>query len=353
MRLRWTTFPGVVIATIVLTAASAFAATVMVDSDGMASPNNCAGTQTVPQTIQGGVDAAQAGDTVKVCGEAAPYAGANVNKSVSLVGIGNPVVNSSGGTGLSLQADKVGVRGFEITGNATGIATSATNSGYKITNNNIHGNTNGIQLDSNGALATVVSGNTISNNTNAGINSTTLNKATIRNNTFANNAVFGLILSPSGTDTGVAVLANHFSGGGHSDIVFNGTVSNSRIVGNTISDPGVASASAAAIYVAGASTGDKVANNSVTTANNYGIWIQSTAPGGVTTKGNKVTNSVNTGIFYDTGTHGNTIARNHSTGSGGGLGNCHDASTGTGTANTANFWNANTAAPSTPAGICT
>jgi parallel beta-helix repeat protein len=353
MRFRWTTFPVVAVATLGLTATAAFGATIMVDSDGAATPTSCAAGApgSAYTTIQAGVNAAAPGDRVKVCGEPAPYAGAVVNKSVQLIGVANPVVTQAGGTGLSLQADNISVKRFELTGNATGIATSSTFSGYNIANNNIHNNTNGIQLDSSGALPTSVTRNTISDNTNAGINSATLSHATIGTNVFAGNSVFGIILSPTGTDTAIAISGNKFSGGGHSDIVFNGTVSNSNVTNNVITDAHVASTNAAAIYVGGASQNDKVANNTVTNANDFGIWVQSTAPNAVTVRSNKVTNSLSTGINFDATTSANAIVRNVSSGSGG-L-NCNDSSTGSGTAGTANTWVANHTAPSNPTGICT
>lgn len=353
MRVRWATFPAAAVATLALTATAAFGATIMVDSDGAATPTNCAGGApgSAYTTIQAGVDAANAGDRVKVCGESTPYAGAVVNKSVQLIGVANPVVTQAGGTGLSLQADSITVKRFEIAGNATGIATSSSFSGYNIVNNNIHDNTDGIQLNSNGTLPTSVTRNTISDNSNAGINSATLSKATIGTNVFADNVVFGVILSPAGTDTAIIVSGNKFSGGGHSDIVFNGTVSNSNITNNVITDDHVASAGAGAIFVGGASQNDKVANNTVTNANNIGIWVNSTALGAATVRANKVTDSLSAGISFDPSTHGNTIVRNLSSGSGGV--NCNDSSTGSGTAGTANTWVFNHTAPSSPAGICT
>src|SRR5438270_8036162 len=290
MRLRWGLFPVAVIATVGLTAATAFGATIMVDSDGAATPTNCAAGApgSAFTTIQAGVNAANPGETVKVCGEPTAYAGAVVGKQLQLVGVSNPVVTQAGGTGLSLQADRVTVKRFEITGNTTGIATGSSFSGYKIVNNNIHDNSNGIQLDSSGVLPSFVTRNTIGNNSNAGINSATLSNATVNNNVFANNSVFGIILSPSGvTDTGIHVSSNHFSGGGHSDIVFNGTVSSSTIVGNVISDAHVASPNAAAIFIGDASQGDRVATNTVTNANNFGIWVQSSASGAATLSRNK------------------------------------------------------------------
>ena len=43
MRFRVAMFPVAIVATLGLTAAAAFGATIMVDSDGAATPSNCAG----------------------------------------------------------------------------------------------------------------------------------------------------------------------------------------------------------------------------------------------------------------------------------------------------------------------
>src|SRR5690348_2139075 len=67
MRFRVAMFPVVVVAALALTAAAAFGATIMVDSDGAATPSNCAGGApgSAYLTIQGGVNNAAPGDTVK------------------------------------------------------------------------------------------------------------------------------------------------------------------------------------------------------------------------------------------------------------------------------------------------
>src|SRR3954449_6739891 len=167
--IRWATFPAVVGATLALTAAAAFGATIMVDSDGHASPASCSSQAPAATTIQQGVNLAAPGDTVKVCGEPAAYAGANVSTpGEKLVGVHAPVVQAPGGAAftlyadktavrglqnaeigeaVTLKADKAAVRGFEIRGSQTGISTSSQFSGYHIVHNDIHGNAIGIFLN--------------------------------------------------------------------------------------------------------------------------------------------------------------------------------------------------------------
>src|SRR5436309_3112083 len=166
MRLRWGLFPVAVIATVGLTAATAFGATIMVDSDGAATPTNCAGGApgSAFLTIQGGVNAASPGDTVKVCGEPTPYAGATVaTHSVKLVGVNNPVVQAANtsSNAFTLNADKVTVKGFEIQNSAAAIFTSQNHSGYQILHNNMHDNAIGIYLQSNGTFHSLIAHNNI------------------------------------------------------------------------------------------------------------------------------------------------------------------------------------------------
>src|SRR5437762_4946268 len=128
MRFRVAMFPVAVVATLGLTAAAAFGATIMVDSDGAATPTSC--TAGAPGsaflTIQGGVNAASPGDTVKVCGEPTPYARATVaTHGVKLVGVNNPIIEGgAGNNGLTLNPDKLTVKGFEIRNSAAAILTN-------------------------------------------------------------------------------------------------------------------------------------------------------------------------------------------------------------------------------------
>jgi len=378
MRIRWATFPVTVGATLALTAAAAFGATIMVDSDGMASPASCSSTRPAATTIQQGVNQAAPGDTVKVCGEPTPYAGATVSTpGVKLVGVHVPVVQAPAGTALTLAADKTSVRGFEIDNSQTGISTSPQLSGYHIIKNDIHNNSIGIFLNSDGTIATMVSGNNIHDNNAAGSGSgngiysdTQLSKATIAFNQFVNNDNAGIFIAPqSGADSGITISKNAFSEELGSDVVFFTTVNNSKIVRNTMSnataDPINGNSS---IFIAGDSHADQVANNTITNPNfnglavretahdikvsgnhitgagNNGIDVSSTAPGAINAASNTIANSGNVGINFAGGTSGSNLSSNHATGSHG-LFNCQDQGT--------NTWVGNTAAPSSPVGICT
>jgi hypothetical protein len=378
MRIRWATVPVTVGATLALTAAAAFGATIMVDSDGHASPASCSSQAPAATTIQQGVNQASPGDTVKVCGEPAAYAGATVSTpGVKLVGVHAPVVQAPGAAALTLDADKTAVRGFEIRGSQTGVSTSSQFSGYHIVHNDIHGNAIGIYLNSDGTFVSTVSGNDIHDNNAAGAASGNgiysdqqLSKANITLNQFVNNDNAGIFIAPqSGSDSGINIVKNSFSEELNSDVVFFTTVTNSKIARNSMSnataDPVNGSSS---IFIAGDSHADQVTNNTITNPNfnglairetahdikvsgnqitgagNNGIDVNSTAPGAVNATSNTINNSGNIGINFAAGTSGSHLTSNHATGSHG-LFNCQDQGS--------NTWVGNTTAPSSPVGICT
>src|SRR2546423_1071353 len=119
-------------------------------------------------TIQGAVDAAKAGDTIKV--RAGTYnEDVDVGKRLTIVGTGNPTVDpvdTDAGApdfatayGFFLHANDIAIKGFNIQDNSAhgdgssdadntvGIGTSNQFSGYEIQNNTIQGNTFGIYLN--------------------------------------------------------------------------------------------------------------------------------------------------------------------------------------------------------------
>ena len=380
MRVRWTTFPVVGVATLALTATAAFGATIMVDSDGAATPTSCAGGApgSAYTTIQAGVNAASPGDRVKVCGEPTPYAGATVNTpSVALVGVNHPVISAgTSNNGLTLNANKVSVKGFEIVNSAAAIFTSPNASGYTIANNNLHDNAIGIYLQSNGQYRTFITHNNIHDQNTAlpgggnGIdNETPASNVTISGNQFVNNDNEGILLNPqTGFDSGFVITHNTFSQELGSDVAFLGTVNNSRVVGNTMTntaaDPTNGNSS---IFIGADSANDTVAQNTIRNANyngiavrntahnigiarntitgagNNGIDVSSTTADAVNATANKIISSQQIGINFQAGTTGSNLSYNHSTLSGGPF-NCVDAGT--------NNWTGNTAAPSSPPGIC-
>ena len=383
MRLRWGLFPVAIIATLALTAAAAFGATLMVDSDGAATPSNCAGGApgSAFLTIQGAVNNANPGDKIKVCGEPAHvYAGATVaTKGLTLVGVNNPVV-SSGSTSnnaLTLNADKVTVKGFEIENSAAAIFTSQNASGYTITHNNLHDNAIGIYLQSDGTFRTFITHNNIHDQNvslpgggNGIDNETPASNVSIIGNQFTNNDNEGILLNPqTGADSGFLIKNNTFSQELGSDVAFLQTVNNSKIISNTMTNTAADPVNGnSSIFIGAGSSNDTVAQNTIRNANfngiavrdtahniavaqntitgagNNGIDVSSTTPDAVNASGNRIISSQQIGINFQAGTTGSNLTGNHATLSGGAF-NCQDAGT--------NNWSANTAAPSSPVGICT
>jgi parallel beta-helix repeat protein len=383
MRIRWATVPVTVGATLALTAAAAFGATIMVDQDSLASPGNCAGSGPAYPTIQGGVNAASPGDTVEVCGAPAPYAGATVNTpDVHLLGVNDPVVSAPGATAITLNGNNDSISKFRITNSATGITTSPLASGYLISRNTIFNNSIGIFLGSSGATPTLVTRNTIANNNVPGAASGTgiysdvaLNNAVISFNRFDNNDNEQINITPSSgaSDSGLTIQHNTFTNGGNTDVAFcpgcssgvnNSTISNNKMTGEF-------NGNGSEIFIGGTSTNDTLQNNKITNSNfngiairdtaqgisivsnrithpfNNGIDVSSTKPGAVTVTSNRVANAGNIGINMQAGTNQNRLTSNHATGSAGPF-NCQDQN-GLGTTN---VWTSDTAAPSFPPGIC-
>jgi nitrous oxidase accessory protein NosD len=386
MRIRWATVPVVAGATVVLTAAAAFGATIMVDHDGLASPGNCNGTAPAATTIQQGVNQAAPGDTVEVCGGGAPYAGAVVNTpSVHLLGVSNPVVTEPAGTAITLNGNNDTISKFTITGSQAGITTSPLASGYLITRNNINNNAIGIFLGSDGTTQTLVTRNVIDSNNGPGAASGTgiysdvpLHNATISFNKFNNNDNEQINITPNiaASDTGINIQHNTFTNGNNSDVAFcpgcASGVNDSTISNNKMSDPHDP-AGGSTIYIGGTSSNDTLQSNKITNSNfngisirenagstgpisivsnkittpvNNGIDVTSPSSDAVNATSNRVTNPGNFGIHLGAGTTGNRLTSNHAKGAP--VFNCVDESS-----PLANTWTNDHSAPSNPPGICT
>jgi parallel beta-helix repeat protein len=390
-RTRVALFPFAVAALVALTAAAAFAATVVVDDDGHAAPGNCGATTPAPATIQGGVDAANPGDTVQVC--PGTYVGAVVvDKALTLNGAksavdgrtqsgGGSIVSAPSGPAFTLNADNVTVAGFTIKNSDVGVQTSNQHSGYLIQNNVITNNTIGIYLNSSNSLANEVRQNKISANNRAGSGSGDgiysdqgLHNATIDRNAFLNQANAGVLFAAGPGTSNVSINDNRFSNMANSAVSFIDNVSQASIDHNNIVNSAINPNGGSAIFIGGSSNNVSVASNTITLANYSGVAIRDTASaitianntikraggngidvssstsGATTTTGNVVKRNHGDGILYAAGTSGNQI--NHNTTAANAGFNCQDQSTGTGTAGTANTWSANTGGNSSPPGIC-
>lgn len=315
------------------------------------------------------------------------------------------VINGQTGSGaqpaVSIVADDTTFRGFTVTGteNNTGIYMTGTTSGQLVERNVVSENTFGIYPNSSGATPTTIRNNCLAENTvpgaaagngmysDQGLYNTlidrnfftahtnaamvligfaaplsdlriqrnrsqddcsivllTVEESTVSNNKVTNSVCSGIVLAGS---TEIAVQAN--------------TVTNCAFNGISIRDAGF-----------GPSSGATVTNNTVTGCDENGIAVREGSHSNTVRK-NKVQRNTLDGVLLEDG-DSNRIERNqardngqdgiHADASSEGnffrnnkaLGNavidCHDQSTGSGTAGTANFWTNNIGTTDSPNGIC-
>lgn len=355
--------------------------------------------------IQSAVTAAASGDTVHVC--AGTYTGGvDVPKTLNLVGAkaghdartrsqsGESIISGGGVLGgLFLHADGIAVNGFTIRAevNGPGIYTSPAFAGYRILNDIVTANVFGIYLNTGAGARTLVQHDLITNNNQTGaangngiytdqgtqdvliaqntfrrntnsavlftnVSPTVNSDITVRSNSAVNNASFVLLF---GRNDGVTISSNHTNDTIASDnanqgsaVRIDGDADGVAIRHNTILHSpfsGVAVRDGAAEDTAGP-VGVEIAFNTIKFAVNDGIDVTSAVPESVNAHGNTIRHSRKDGIFFDTGTSGNTIASNSALSST--VWDCQDLSSGTGTAGTANSWTHDIGVKDSPNGLC-
>lgn len=303
-------------------------------------------------TIQEAVDAASAGDTIKV--KAGTYEenvlvdkqltilGANPRLSSALdatkASIVDPVDNGAAGSpafGFNLQANDIAIKGFTIgeldaatdADGTVGINTSVSFSGYTIANNVIQNNTFGISLNTStdaGAQLTRVSHNVIrDNNAGFGVQAASGNgiysdqgarNVRIAANTFSGQQNEDVIfVAPTAPQTNINVQHNALN---DSSGIFFINVANSKIQGNVVQK-----SFANAIELAGGNEDVVVRNNKlvdVGTDGYNGIFLHDNfAVGensGIRIQNNTITGAGLSGIVIRASSN-NTIRGNHVTGS--------------------------------------
>lgn len=381
---------------------AAAASTVVVDDDGFATAGNCnAAIVTLNTSIQQGVDAAAAGDTVKVC-PGTFVENVTVDKSITLLGaragvdgrnrIGSTTESTvdpedpddptaSAPATFDITADNVTLDGFLLVGNenSPAIFTSATGSGYQVLNNRVTANALGLYLNASGATATVVQRNNFSaNNENLGVapaagngiySDQGLKNAFIQANRFRNNINAAVIVAAGPAD-GVTASGNNSGADGVFFAAYIG--SNYRITNNvviassgsgiffgafsgplsgvTIQQNTVLQSSFSGIRISSAVSAVTVVANTSNGNGDQGISVSSAVEGAATVRNNTTNSNNGDGILFSAETNGNAVQFNRA--SGNGNLDCEDQSIGQGTAGTANKWTANIGTKRTPTGIC-
>nr|CBH38693.1 hypothetical secreted protein [uncultured archaeon] len=187
--------------------------------------------------IQETINNASTDDTI-IVHSCVYYEKVYVNKSVTLKGIGYPVVDANGsGSAITLNADGITLEGFNATNSGSmwecaGIRVISSNN--TITGNNVCNNGwNGISVDSSSNNS--ITGNNVSNNNGDGIGISDSSNNTITGNIVSNNSNVGIWLSSfvlfpfNNTITGNNVHNNY---GG----IYLSRSSNNSITGNNVGD---------------------------------------------------------------------------------------------------------------------
>lgn len=378
------------------------AVTQAVDDDGFASLTNCNAATATHNTIQEGVDAAAAGDTVKVC-PGTYIENVTVNKALILQGpkagvngtraqvLANEAVVHASDQNLPifmLAANSITVNGFlvEDNSNNAGIQTSPAFSGYQILNNIVQNNVFGIYLHGSGAATTLVRRNLLDDNNlpgSASGNGIYSDQGavgiTVLANSFRNHSNTGIIFAAAGIQQESIIIQNNRSLNDNTFVALF-DVQNAQVVANQTNDDVDAGDFGSTIFVGGNSAGIliqrnvlvnpgfsgiavrdtlaavgstanvNVLGNTVTGAEGSGIDVTAEDFAAVSARNNTLRNNAIDGIFFGSLTKGNQIRSN--TASGNANLDCEDDSVGSGTSGTNNTWTNNNGGSDDPNGIC-
>lgn len=356
-------------------------------------------------TVIAAVAAAPAGATLAVC--AGTYPGTvEITKPVTLRGAragvdartgrtdpaAESVIDGAGRPGVHLAPHLTGVTidGFTVRGAgaadkpAAGIDASAGSAGFSLVNTILTDSSRGLALSSDGSAPDVVSHNrivannrngpdggagilfccgagrdvTITENAFGGHTSAAVNtagdpavastKVHIDRNTSVDDSTFALVVNAAGAtveynavrrSAGAPLpLGNGILVGGNTNLV--------SVKGNEVAG-GVAGGIRISAAFGPPNTGFVVVDNTVA-GRRWGIRLSGQTSGSIT--GNRVSGSTEVGILLDA--DDSSVAVTQNTVLPGATPDCHDLSTGTGTAGTANTWTGNVGATAAPEGIC-
>jgi nitrous oxidase accessory protein len=250
-----------------LLAGSATAATLTV------CPGGC-----VYSRIQAAVDASSNGDTILV--QSGPYyENVNVNKQLTLSGIGMPVVDARGsGSAITLAANGITLEGFTATGSS-----SNTEAGIRVS-----------------SISNTLSGNNASNNFyGIYLDSSSNNNTLIGNNAYYNN-VSGISLSASNNNTLIENNASYNNGSG----ILLSSSSNNKLSGNNASN------NSAGIYLWSSSNNNMLSGNDASN-NTYGIFLYPSSNNNMLSGNNAKSNGI-VGIYLVLSSNNTLIGNNAS-----------------------------------------
>jgi hypothetical protein len=349
---------------------------------------SCLGTRNPFDTIQGAVDAAHPGNTIRFCpglytetvtvGEdkdGLTFLGANAHRDPTRPGRrAESIVQHLDLDGtVQLKADDITWDGFTILGlagevNGPGMSTSPAHSGYLIRDTIFQDNGVGLRLAADGDRPSYVCRNLfVANNEfdpTGGygiVSNERTKKALITYNRFEDHNGGAILFSDSGAGSHTDVLIDHNKS--VDDLTFATIFSSTRLrlshndARNRLEGP---ADGASSIYLGARNTDIDVHRNRVRSASGNGIDVTPKGEGDndpapptpedVQVTRNKVTNVKLAGLHMATGTAGVTVTGNTA------LGNtkwdCQDESTGTATAGRANTWTGNLGVKSDPAELC-
>jgi parallel beta-helix repeat protein len=322
------------------------------------------------------------------------------------------IVNGGAGApAFRIGANDVEIRDFTVqnTTNDAGISVPSTHSGTRVHRNLIQENTFGVYLNSSGARASKVERNCFRDNNKPGsaagngvYSDQGLRRAHVERNTFSGHTNAAVILvGPLGSQTDVTIERNQLrddapiilakvsrSVVAHnlsvkskgSGIFFGGNVTDVRVKKNTIRDcsfTGINLRTDPANFATTApNTADVIEDNVVAGCGDFGIRLREGASRNLVrnnrvkgngtgaegdgislenadenvVRGNKSDDNRRDGLRADSASSGNRIEKNRMAGNR--EHDCHDDSTGTGTAGTANTWKQNQGATENRAGLC-
>jgi len=266
---------GLVVVAALAFAPQAFAAkTLVVDKDKVQCP------KATFQSIQAAVTAAAPGDTIKVCPDlytesvtvnkpALTLVGASMAGDCTTLTAADPTKDSIVTGGLSfafnLTNNNILLSGFVVQNSTIAIQTSASFSGYRITDSIAQNNTqSGINFNSSGRTQSRIDHNCFRSNANSGLQSEVgdLRNALVDHNATYRNGFAGLDFSGAGARAYVTVTANSSVEDGGTGVTMDNSTGTSIDHNNAQGTPRTF-ANYGAISIGGANNGLSINNNVV------------------------------------------------------------------------------------------